>query len=367
MNNRRIVRAPRGAQLNAKSWQTEGAAADADEQPRSGGGGAARRTSSSMAARAERRATGIAFDRIVAALKALGGRRDAARPVRQAGRRLPDPRRRAARADRQLQSGRRAGRPGTFQRARAQGPDDVRPDDRGLVDLYRLAGHHRGTFETFSKPARQHYGGDLRGRWILTAGLGGMGGAQPLAGVMAGCSVLVVECRSERVERRITSGYLDRAAANLDEALAIDRAILPREARLRRAAWQRGGSLRGDPAPRHPARHRDRPDRRARPDQRFPPGRMDARRMDAPHRAEPDAVKTAAKASMARHVRSMLAFRAKGIPVFDYGNNIRQMAKDAASKTHSRIPDLSRIHTAAILPRAWRSSAGSPCPAIRRT
>src|SRR3954454_17242088 len=78
-----------------------------------------------------------------------------------------------------------------------------------------------GTFETFLEAGRQHYNGDLSGRWILTAGLGGMGGAQPLAGIMAGCSVLVVECRADRIERRIASGYLDRRASNLDEALAL--------------------------------------------------------------------------------------------------------------------------------------------------
>ncbi|HEX7720053.1 MAG TPA: urocanate hydratase, partial [Woeseiaceae bacterium] len=79
----------------------------------------------------------------------------------------------------------------------------------------------QGTFETFAEMGRQHYGGDLAGRWILTAGLGGMGGAQPLAATMAGASLLAIECQADRIEKRLQTGYLDRRAANLDEALAI--------------------------------------------------------------------------------------------------------------------------------------------------
>ena len=79
----------------------------------------------------------------------------------------------------------------------------------------------QGTYETFVEAGRQHYGGDLAGRWILTGGLGGMGGAQPLAATMAGASCLAVECRRGRIERRLETGYLDRIAETLDEALAI--------------------------------------------------------------------------------------------------------------------------------------------------
>ncbi len=79
----------------------------------------------------------------------------------------------------------------------------------------------QGTYETFVEAGRQHYGGNLRGKWILTAGLGGMGGAQPLAATMAGASLLAVECRMSRIERRIASGYLDHGAHDLDQAIAI--------------------------------------------------------------------------------------------------------------------------------------------------
>src|SRR5262245_52453505 len=79
----------------------------------------------------------------------------------------------------------------------------------------------QGTYETFVEAARQHYGGDWSGRWILTAGLGGMGGAQPLAATMAGASILCVECQPSRIEKRLASGYLDRRSDRLDEALAL--------------------------------------------------------------------------------------------------------------------------------------------------
>ncbi|HEV7416373.1 MAG TPA: urocanate hydratase, partial [Tianweitania sediminis] len=89
----------------------------------------------------------------------------------------------------------------------------------------------QGTYETFVEMGRQHYDGDLSGRWILTAGLGGMGGAQPLAATMAGASCLAVECQPSRIEMRLKTGYLDRQAQDLDEALAIiDEAVKAKKA-----------------------------------------------------------------------------------------------------------------------------------------
>src|SRR6202795_2290645 len=79
----------------------------------------------------------------------------------------------------------------------------------------------QGTYETFVEMGRQHYGGSLAGRWLLTAGLGGMGGAQPLASVMAGASCLAIECQPSRIEMRLRTGYLDVASEDIDEALAI--------------------------------------------------------------------------------------------------------------------------------------------------
>ena len=187
-----------------------------------------------------------------------------------------------------------------------------------------------GTFETFVEAGRQHYGGDLAGRWILSAGLGGMGGAQPLAAVMAGASMLVVECRADRIARRQSTGYVDRSTESLDEALLwIDEAGRSRspvsvafhgnavdiyEELLRRGVLP---DLVTDQTAAHDPVHG------------FLPAAWTIAEWERKRETNPEAVAAAAKESMARHVRSMLAFRAKGVPVFDYGNNIRQMARDA--------------------------------------
>jgi urocanate hydratase len=196
-----------------------------------------------------------------------------------------------------------------------------------------------GTYETFMEAGRQHYGGDLSGRWLLTAGLGGMGGAQPLAGVLAGCSVLAVECRSAQIERRIRSGFLDRAAPDLDTALALMRescaarkpvsvglqgnAVEVYEEILRRGVLP---DIVTDQTAAHDPLHG------------FLPAGWPLDEWIGRQEREPEAVIAAAKQSMARHVRAMLAFKARGIPVFDYGNNIRQMAKDAGVEEAFSFP-----------------------------
>ena len=187
-----------------------------------------------------------------------------------------------------------------------------------------------GTFETFLEAGRQHYKGDLAGRWILTAGLGGMGGAQPLAGVMAGCSVLAVECRADRIERRMAMDYVDRRADSLDEALRIIEEARARKeavsvAVLGNAVEVYEELLRRDVLPDlitdQTAAHD--------PVMGFLPAGWTLNEWEQRRERDPEGVVRAAKESMARHVRTMLEFRARGVPVFDYGNNIRQMAKDA--------------------------------------
>jgi len=184
----------------------------------------------------------------------------------------------------------------------------------------------QGTYETFVEMGRQHYGGDLKGRWILTAGLGGMGGAQPLAAVMAGAHCLAVECQESRIEKRLETRYLDRRAASLDEALEI----------LRTASEPTSVGLLGNAAEVLPemVRRGIRPD--AVTDQTsahdpvngyLPIGWTVDRWIETRER-DPQAVEEAARRSMAVHVEAMLAFRAMGIPTFDYGNNIRQVARD---------------------------------------
>jgi urocanate hydratase len=196
-----------------------------------------------------------------------------------------------------------------------------------------------GTYETFTEAGRQHYGGDLRGRWILTAGLGGMGGAQPLAGVMAGASVLAVECRADRIHRLIDSGYLDRFTTNLDEALAIIRTSCEKKEPI-------SVGLLGNASEVYPELLR----RNVIPDivtdqtaahdpvNGYIPAGWTLDRWERAREKDPAGVAREAKASMAKQVRAMLEFKARGIPTFDYGNNIRQMAKDAGVENAFDFP-----------------------------
>ena len=143
----------------------------------------------------------------------------------------------------------------------------------------------QGTFETFAEMGRQHYGGDLAGKWILTAGLGGMGGAQPLAAVMAGAHCIAIEVQESSIEKRLETRYLDHRATSIDEALDIiahrHRADQRRPARQRRRNPPRDGRAR------HPPRRGHRPDQRPRPRQRLLPGRLERRQMDRDARTRP--------------------------------------------------------------------------------
>ena len=187
----------------------------------------------------------------------------------------------------------------------------------------------QGTFETFAEAGRQHYGGSMKGRWILTGGLGGMGGAQPLAAVMAGACCLAVECNPDSIAFRLRTRYVDESAETLDDALAmIDR-------------WTKAGeaksvALLGNAADVFPELVR----RGVRPDLvtdqtsahdpvngYLPQGWSMAEWRDR-RESDPKAVERAAKASMKVQVRAMLDFHTSGVPTVDYGNNIRQMALD---------------------------------------
>ena len=187
----------------------------------------------------------------------------------------------------------------------------------------------QGTFETFAEMGRKHFGGDWSGKWILTAGLGGMGGAQPLAAVMAGACCLAIECQSDRIEKRLQTRYLDKRANSLDEALK-----LINEACVKREAISVG--LLGNAAEILPemVKRGVKPD--AVTDQTsahdlvngYLPAGWSVERWIATRAQNPEAVREAARASIAVHVRAMLDFWKQGIPVVDYGNNIRQVAKD---------------------------------------
>jgi len=197
----------------------------------------------------------------------------------------------------------------------------------------------QGTYETFAELGRRHYGGDLSGRWILTAGLGGMGGAQPLAATMAGASLLAIECQPSRIDKRLETKYLDRATDNLDEALALI-------AQAVKAKTPLSVGLLGNAAEILPelVRRGVRPD--AVTDQTsahdpvngYLPEGWSLAEWEEKRSSQPQDVAQAARASIAKHVEAMLAFAARGIPVFDYGNNIRQVAKDEGVENAFAFP-----------------------------
>jgi urocanate hydratase len=187
----------------------------------------------------------------------------------------------------------------------------------------------QGTYETFVEMGRQHYGGSLAGRWILTAGLGGMGGAQPLAASLAGASSLTIECQQSRIDFRLKTRYVDEQATDLDDALArLDRyakegravsvALLGNAADVLPELVRRG--VRPDAVTDQTSAHD--------PVNGYLPSGWTVEEWFERRKSDPAGTSHAAKVSMRKHVEAMLAFHAMGVPTFDYGNNIRQMAKD---------------------------------------
>jgi urocanate hydratase len=188
----------------------------------------------------------------------------------------------------------------------------------------------QGTYETFAEAVRQHYAGDVRGKWLLTGGLGGMGGAQPLAAAFAGLSCLAVEVDPSRIEKRLVTGYLDRRAERLEDALAIiheasDRGEAVSVGLLGNAAEVFEQIQRGADQPHLVTDQTSAHD----PLNGYIPAGYDLGAAAELRARDPQEYVRLAKLSMARQVRAMLAFQASGIPTFDYGNNIRAMAKDA--------------------------------------
>jgi urocanate hydratase len=187
----------------------------------------------------------------------------------------------------------------------------------------------QGTYETFVEMGRQHFGGNLTGKWILTAGLGGMGGAQPLAAAMAGACSLNIECQQSRIDMRLRTRYLDEQASDLDDALArlaahtaagkaISVGLLGNAAEILPELVRRG--VKPDAVTDQTSAHD--------PVNGYLPSGWTVEQWFQRRKADPAGTARAAKASMRDHVEAMLAFHAQGIPTFDYGNNIRQMAKD---------------------------------------
>ena len=227
----------------------------------------------------------------------------------------------------------------------------------------------QGTYETFVEAGRQHFGGDMSGRWILTAGLGGMGGAQPLAAVMAGASMLAVECQASRIEMRLRTGYLDRQAATLDEALAMMEAarggppisvgllgnaadVFPELVRRAQA-----GGVRPDMVTDQTSAHD--------PVNGYLPQGWTLAEWETARERDPGAVERAARRSMAGHVRAMLAFHRMGVPTVDYGNNIRQMAQEEGVADAFDFPGfvpayIRPLFCRGVGPFRWAALSGNP-------
>ena len=365
MRNIRSIRAPRGPDIACKSWQAEAAMrmlmnnldAEVAERPQDlvvyGGIGKAARNWQ-------------AFDQIVGALKTLD-------------------------ADETLliQSGKPVGvfrtHPGAPRVLLAN--SNLVPkwatwehfnelDRRGLMMYGQMTagswiyigsqGIVQGTYETFVEMARQHFGGNLQSKWILTAGLGGMGGAQPLAATMAGGSMLAVECQRSRVEKRLETRYLDVATDNLDEALGLIRESTangkPRSVGLVGNACEILPEL---------LRRKIKPD--ALTDQTsahdvvngYLPEGWSVSEWEAKRVSDPAGVATAARKSIAKHVRAMLAFAAQGVSTFDYGNNIRQVAKDEGVENAFDFPGfvpayIRPLFCRGVGPFRWVALSGDP-------
>jgi urocanate hydratase len=365
IDNARVVRAPRGPELSAKSWLTEAPLRmlmnnldpDVAEKPGElvvyGGIGRAARDWES-------------FDRIVTTLRRLEGDQTLA-----------------------VQSGKPVG---VF-RTHADAPrvlianSNLVPhwatwehfnllDRKGLMMYGQMTagswiyigsqGIVQGTYETFAELGRRHYGGSLAGRWILTAGLGGMGGAQPLAAVMAGASCLAIECQPSRIEMRMRTRYLDRQAKDLDEAMAIIEeagktrkpvsvGLLGNAAEIFPELVRRG--IRPDAVTDQTSAHD--------PVNGYLPKGWSIHEWQSRRESDPKAVDRAARASMADHVRAMLDFHRMGIPVVDYGNNIRQMALEEGVKDAFDFPGfvpayIRPLFCRGIGPFRWAALSGDP-------
>lgn len=365
IDNTRLIRAPHGTDRTAKSWLTEAALRmlmnnldpDVAERPEElvvyGGIGRAARDWAS-------------FDRIVAALREL---EDDQTLLVQSGKPV-----------------------GVF-RTHADAPrvlianSNLVPhwatwdkfhelDAKGLMMYGQMTagswiyigtqGIVQGTYETFVEVGRRHYGGSLAGRWILTGGLGGMGGAQPLAAVMAGASCLAVECQPSRIDMRLRTGYLDRATDSLDEALAI----IDESCKAKKPV---SVGLLGNAADVFPELYR----RGVRPDavtdqtsahdpiNGYLPAGWTLDQWLKAREDDPKSVEKASRASMAVQVRAMLDFWKAGVPTLDYGNNIRQMALEEGVADAFAFPGfvpayIRPLFCRGIGPFRWAALSGDP-------
>ena len=367
----RVIRAPRGNTLTAKSWQTEAALRmlmnnldpEVAERPGDlvvyGGIGRAARDWES-------------FDRIVAALTRL---EDDQTLLIQSGKPVGVFRTHADAPRVLLANSNLVPRWATWEHFHEL-------DRRGLMMYGQMTagswiyigtqGILQGTHETFAEMGRRHYGGELRGRWILTAGLGGMGGAQPLAATMAGASCLAVECRQSRIDMRLKTRYLDEQAKSLDDALKrIEQAcrdrkpvsvgLLGNAAEVMPELVRRG--VRPDAVTDQTSAHD--------PVHGYLPAGWTVEEWETQQTTDPAGVDRAARESMAVHVRALLDWHKSGVPTFDYGNNIRQVAKDEGVADAFAFPGfvpayIRPLFCRGVGPFRWVALSGDPAD-IRKT
>jgi urocanate hydratase len=365
LDNSRVIRAPHGTSITAKSWLTEAPLRmlmnnldpDVAEKPGElvvyGGMGRAARDWAS-------------FDRIVAALRNLEADQtlliQSGKPVGVFRTHADAPRVLIANSNlvphwATLEHFNELDRKGLMMYGQMTAGSWIYIGTQGIV---------QGTYETFVEMGRQHYGGDLAGRWILTAGLGGMGGAQPLAATMAGASCLAIECRPSSIEFRLRTGYLDVQAKDLDDALRLIDAsckakkptsvgLLGNAAEILPELLKRGV---------HPDCLTDQTSAHD-PINGYLPAGWTLAQWEDKRASDPNSTKQAAKKSMASHVRAMLEFHKRGVPTVDYGNNIRQMAKDEGVANAFDFPGfvpayIRPLFCRGIGPFRWAALSGDP-------
>jgi urocanate hydratase len=365
LDNSRRIKAPTGTRLNARSWLTEAPLrmlmnnldADVAEHPEElvvyGGIGRAARDWN-------------AYDRIVSGLKTLADDEtllvQSGKPVGIFTTHLDAPRVLIANSN--------------LVPAWANWDHFNELDRRGLMMYGQMTagswiyigtqGIVQGTYETFAEVGRRHYGGNLKGRWFLTSGLGGMGGAQPLAATMAGASLIAIECQPSRIEMRLKTKYLDATANDFDQALnmiqvshrqgkAISVGLLGNAAELLPLLFERG--IRPDALTDQTSAHD--------PANGYLPAGWSLAQWQEKRRTDPAAVTAAAKQSIRAHVEAMLKFHREGVPTLDYGNNIRQVAFDMGLKDAFAFPGfvpayIRPLFCHGIGPFRWAALSGNP-------
>jgi urocanate hydratase len=365
LDNSRIIRAPRGSERTAKTWGAEAALRmlmnnldpEVAEKPEAlvvyGGIGRAARDWDS-------------FDRIVAALGSLEPDEtllvQSGRPVGVFRTHADAPR--VLIANSNLVPGwatwehfHKLDRLGLMMYGQMTAGSWIYIGTQGIV---------QGTYETFAEVGRQHFGGNLTGKWILTGGLGGMGGAQPLAATMAGASMIAVECRPSSIEFRLRTRYLDAMAESVDEALRmieeshakgkpISVGVLGNAAEVFPDMVRRG--IRPDVVTDQTSAHD--------PLNGYLPAGWTLAEWEEKRERDPAAVQRAAKLSMAEQVKAMLAFQKMGVPTLDYGNNIRQMAQDMGVADAFDFPGfvpayIRPLFCRGVGPFRWAALSGDP-------